>query len=316
MVESVLAHAPLKPGDNESLETAMPVPDPTKSWAIYTELHEGGEAQYYRLDLGQGERLQATMFIPLEEEGFAPNLVIMGSDISSHDVVPEYLEVPAEAGVLLVEPNSSVQPSYEPFTPSSYYYLSNVESVVPVAGEYYIAVYEPVKGGRYGLAIGYREEFGLDEWLRIPFDVIGIHQWEGQALWFILAPLFATLIIGFPVAVWLKKKSFGTLKPWIGGLSGLLYIGSGFMMLTQMFVASASTGFDISMTVTLVFILLPVLLGLGVMKLTVKNGDHTTVRVRILTALLGLLGLFTWSGLVVGPSLAFLASILPSGKKE
>jgi len=48
-IHGVLAHTPLEPPfDNESLATAYGVPDPTKSWAIYAELHEGGEAQYYR----------------------------------------------------------------------------------------------------------------------------------------------------------------------------------------------------------------------------------------------------------------------------
>jgi len=46
-----------------------------------------------------------------------------------------------------------------------------------------------LRRGKYGIAIGYKEEFTLSEWLLIPIDVINIHQWEGQSLILILMPL-------------------------------------------------------------------------------------------------------------------------------
>ena len=69
----------------------MVISDTTKSWAIYTELHEKEEAQYYKLHLDEGERLKASLYIPLAEKGFMPNLVIMGPGISSNDVLPEFI---------------------------------------------------------------------------------------------------------------------------------------------------------------------------------------------------------------------------------
>lgn len=313
-VPVVLAHAPLpQPTDNENLETALVIPDPTKSWALYAELHEGGEAEYYRLDLEDGERLYTQLFIPTsEKDSFLPNLVIMGPGITSHDAIPEYVEVPEGAGVMLVEAQLPDEPSYEPFTPSSSYFLAQVDFEVSSTGTYFIAVFEPSQGGRYGLAIGYREEFGLDEWIRIPIDIIGIHQWEGQSLALILAPMIATVIIGFILLFWKQKAKFRNVFYLTGVSAGLLYIGSGAMMFTQMILALTTVKPDLSVLVTVVFALIPILLGIAILRLTTKDRDHISKRVRILLAVLGILGLFAWAGLIVGPALSLLTSVLPA----
>ena len=314
LVHGVLAHTPLEPPfDNESLATAYGVPDPTKSWAIYAELHEGGEAQYYRLDMEQGQRLRLMLFIPVsEKESFKPNLVVMGPGITSQDAPPEFVEVATGVGVTVLEGQLPAEPAYEPFTPSAYYYLADLDSDVSVAGTYHVAVYEAYHGGRYGLAVGYREEFGLDEWLMIPIDVIGVHQWEGQSIGFILAPMLATLIVGFVLSVWRRRAILQEIFTVTGVSAGLLYLGSGAMMFTQMILALAATGLDFSAVLTIVFTLLPILLGVAILRLTIKDPKSVTRRVRAFIAILGLLGLFAWAGLLIGPTLALLTSILPT----
>ena len=313
-VHVALAHTPLEPPfDNESLATAYGVPDPTKSWAIYAELHEGGEAQYYRLDMEQGERLRLMLFIPIsEKERFKPNLVVMGPGITSQGAPPEFVEIAGGVGVTVLEGQLSAEPAYEPFTPSAYYYLADLDLDVSVAGTYHVAVYEAYQGGRYGLAIGYREEFGLDEWLMIPIDVIGVHEWEGQSIGLILAPMLAALSIGFALSIWRRRAILREIFNVTGVSSGLLYLGSGAMMFTQMIWALAATGPDFSAVLTIVFTLLPILLGVAILRLTIKDPKSVTKRVRAFIAILGLLGLFTWAGLLVGPALALLTSVLPA----
>ena len=90
---------------------------------------------------------------------------------------PEFIEAPNDVGVLIVESNMPERPEYEPFTPSSYYYLSEFDLEISEHGDYYLVVYETYKEGRYGLAVGYREVFGIDEWLLIPIDVLSIREW-------------------------------------------------------------------------------------------------------------------------------------------
>ena len=104
LVLGVLAHAPLKPGDNESLATATFIPAPTKSWAIYGELHEGGEAQYYPFNMTDGQKIHVMLFKSTrsEEAEFLPSFVLMGPGISEQGDVPDYVEKPAEARTFVV----------------------------------------------------------------------------------------------------------------------------------------------------------------------------------------------------------------------
>lgn len=311
-VRNIFAHTPDKPTENESLATAYTISDPAKSWAIYAELHEGGEGQYYRFELPQDERLRVQLFVPTSEKSsFVPNLVVMGPGITSQDAVPEYVETVEALGVMLLEGQRSSSPTYEPFTPSSFYELASVDQEVSAGGTYHVAVYEPSQGGHYGLAIGYKEQFGLDEFIRIPIDVIGIHQWEGQSLLFIFAPLILTLVIGLAILVLKRPATLRTLFGGIGIFAGLLYLGSGFMTLTQTILALTTANPDLGVVLTAIFVLIPILLALAIFRLTFHR-KQITVRTRVLMAILGVLGLFAWAGLLIGPALALIVSFLPS----
>lgn len=305
------AHTPDTPTDNESLATAYAISNPTKSWAIYAELHEGQEAQYYEFELPPNERLFAQLFVPPGEDSrFNPNLVIMGPGLTSQDTVPAYVETAENVGIALQIGQRPSSVTYEPFTPSSFYELASFDQEVSAGGTYFVAVYEQSHGGRYGLAIGYREEFGLDEFIRIPIDVIGIHQWEGQSLLFILAPLLITLIAGFVVLIWKRPTSLRGVFSGIGVLAGLLYLGSGFMMLIQMILALTAASPDVGVLLTAVFILIPILLAIAIFRLTIPR-KQITVRARIFMVVLGVIGLFAWAGLLVGPALALVGSVVP-----
>jgi hypothetical protein len=56
------------------LDRASEIHDPTKSWAIYAQLHEGGEAQYYLLSMRKGENITVSLTAPGSsiEQGFVP----------------------------------------------------------------------------------------------------------------------------------------------------------------------------------------------------------------------------------------------------
>jgi hypothetical protein len=96
IVPTASAHAPLGSGGNESLATATLVPDPVKSWALYADLHEGGEAQYYKFDITQGQRIHLTLFTTasVEDASFTPGVILMGPGVSNRGSVPNYVETP------------------------------------------------------------------------------------------------------------------------------------------------------------------------------------------------------------------------------
>lgn len=315
VVPTVSAHTPLKPDEDiHSLETAFEIENPTKSWALYRELHEAAEAEYYKLQLKPGERLRNCIYVPTTEEpSFAPNLAVMGPGIESMDALPEFVETPDEVGRALIEASRPSKPEFEPFTPSSYYYLADFDLEVSTGGIYYFAVYEQFRGGRYGIAVGYKEEFTIYEWLKIPLDVIGIHLWEGQPLIIILAPMLGCLILGFGLLVWKSRLGRDTLGL-VATIAGLLYLGGGFMSFMQMIIALNKSGYTPWALLTIIFVSLPILLGFIMLRKTTRGPGVWYLKDRAIIAALGLLGLFFWAGLLLGPALALLASILPVKK--
>jgi hypothetical protein len=310
-VAGAAAHVPITPANNEALATATQIVNPLKSWAIYGELHAGGVANYYRVELAEGERLRLLLFVPAES-AFTPSLVLVGPGINPQGVLPAFVQVPVGLGARVFAGERAAQASYEPFTPASQYELLDLDLVVNTSGTYYLAVYDASQGGPYGLAVGYREEFSLVEWIRVPFDVINVHRWAGQSLGFILAPLIGILVFGFALLLGRRRK--GSLAPqglfgWLGSAAGLLYIGSGAMVLMQMGVALSRAPVTPAVIVTLIFALMPLIAGAAVLRTALRAHGKLVLRARATMASLGILGFFIWAGLVVGPVLALLTGI-------
>ncbi|MDI6886506.1 MAG: hypothetical protein QMD22_09270 [archaeon] len=244
--------------------------------------------------------------------------MIMGPGIESHGTIPAFVDVPEGSGALVVEGKRPEQASYEPFTPVSQYNLVDVDMNVTAPGTYYVAVYEPSQGGRYGLALGYQEEFGLVEWIRVPLDVIRIHQWEGQPLGFILAPLLGIVVIGYIFLLWKRKKGALGLQSsfdLIGSFVGFLYLGSSAIILTQMAIALSRAPLTSSVMVTIVFALLPLIAGIALLHVAMQARETVETKARVKMAFLGIAGLFVWAGLIIGPFLAIVASLLPAFTK-
>jgi hypothetical protein len=154
-----------------------------------------------------------------------------------------------------------------------------------------------------------KEEFALVEWLRIPLDVLDIHQWEGQSLVFIITPMLVTFAIGFGIIVW-KVRAMPRTRNLIGISAGLLYLGSGVLMLVQMIIALHGAVYDSLAILTLLFVLTPLLLGIAVLKKIGLKEKALSRRDRLQILGLATLGLLSWSGLLIGPILAALASLL------
>jgi hypothetical protein len=318
MIPLASAHVPKVSDGNEGLESATIIEVPTKSWAIYDEIRHGEDAIYFRLDLRSGERLFASVFTP-EDNRFSPGLVVMGPDNESIGEIPPYIEVPEDYGFMVVEGERPEHAEYEPFTPSSYYFTAEADLVVNTTGTYYLAVYEPSHGGKVGVAIGYVESFTVMEWLTIPSDVIGIHLWEGQGLLLILAPLIIVLTVGSSIQVFRVKSGrtgFETQFEWLAHIAGLLFIGTGAMLLLQMALALQRAPTPVSASVTLVLALIPIFLGLYILyhtKEMIRGGD---LKSRLKPMVLGLLGLLLWSGLFFGPTLMMIIALLPARNPE
>ena len=307
----VSAHAPLGVVSNEDISNATLITNPEKSFVLYTELQEGGEAQYYHFPMQKGQKLYGSIQVP-GESSMVPDIVIIGPGIVPSGNVPSFVEIPAGSGAMVIPGKTPGKPSYEPFSPQPIYETGRFNVTVPVDGDYYVAVYGPA-GGKYSLAPGFLEEFTASEWLLIPFSVISIHLWEGQSPWLVFAPLIVVVIVGLALLVMYRKELGLQHDPirWTILLSGLLYLGGAAMTAIQIIHAVNVTGYGNEVLVTLMFIAGPVILGI----LAISEGiqqprPYSLLKSGIKMIIIGILGLLLWAGLIIGPVLAIIGGVL------
>jgi len=314
IIPSIAGHVPITAQDGETLETAFFIEDPTKSWVIYSDLHEGAEPKYFAFEIEAGTRIRMMLAIPVNADpnGFQPSIALMGPGLSNSSSIPSYLEIPESSGVMIFESEVATL-AYEGFTPTSFYEMIQLEVLAPATGEYYFAVYESNNGGAFSIALGYVETFTFTEWVFVPFNVMTIHQWNGQSFLIILAPMLVTIILG--VGYLLNRRDelreLDNAVSWIGAIGALFFIGSGVTIFYQMIIAALAS-VDLQVIITFIFGLLPILLGYYTFRISTTENwqDQKDKRLRLLV--LGLIAPFLWAGLLIGPALVVLSSILPS----
>ena len=318
----VLAHAPLGTQDNESIGKATVIPDPTKSWALYSALNIDGDPQYYTFNIGAGQTIHVLMYKSLraEDANFTPVLVLLGQNVNATGDAPSKITVPAEYKAQLIHPTTP-QPSYEPFSPGILTYVTDLTVSNAAAGQYYLVVYEASSnptGGHYGLAIGDRETYTIDEWVLIPFDLISIYQWEGQSLALIVTPMVATLIIGLVLVAWRQRRQCDLANPmaWLAAIAGLTFIGTAASTFFQLLFGATQVSVGVDVVITIVFATIPLILGVAALRIALNNSSKATTRKRIYFIILGVAALFIWAGLIIGPILAILAALVPTKIKK
>ena len=319
LVSFALAHSPIIPENNERLGSATIIPNPIKSWVIYGELHEGMEAQYYRFNISKDQRIHLSLLksTNLDNMDFLPDFALMGPGIQNQGDIPEYVELISNDGLIVVGGTQPSEANYEPFSASSFYQLAELDIDAPVSGTYYIAVYEPTKGGQYGLAVGDREEYSMSEWILIPIRLISIYQWDGQSMLIIFLPVIVVFAMGTLIMVFWKKSWIPkTPFEYAGVLAGLLFFGSSAMIFFEMVLALTRAPMVLEVAITIITGLFPILLGVTGLLVIYKNREKVDIRKRAYFIIIGILALFLWAGFLVGPCIALLASILPSGKSD
>jgi hypothetical protein len=304
------AHVPVVPGDDHG-SVVITVPDPLKSWAFYATLHDVGEQDLYRFGMHQGDRLVVSLQVP-DPVGPVPVLVIMGPGLSPSGTSPPGVEVPPGSAAVVLPGVRPSRPSYEPFAPGASYPVADLDTVVSADGEYRVAVVGSGEGIRYGLAIGYREEFSPAEWVLVPLSVLQARVNEGQHPALVLAPLLLVLAGGL-LLLSLKRKGYPRLHSaagWCAATAGLLMLGSAAVTLVQMGMALAATGPTAAAAVTAVFILLAALPGILCLRVALARIPASGGQDRIILLTSAILSLAFWSGLLAGPVLALAAAAL------
>ncbi len=190
--------------------------------------------------------------------------------------------------------------------------MARFNITVPQDSDYYIAVVGD-GGAKYSLAPGFREEFTAAEWLMIPISVISIHLWEGQAPAAVVAPGIIVVVGGLVLAVLYGKKKGMMRDPvsWLILLSGLLYLGGAAMTGLQMVHTVLLTGYSSGVVLTLLLMAGPLILGIVAIRAGIRSpGPGHSLVSGAWMAVIGILGLLLWAGLLIGPLLALAASAI------
>ena len=166
-------------GSNNDVGSALDIPDPVVSWAMYEELNNN--VLYYKFDAKKGDKLFANIVIPKLDglEDFSPSLVFIAPSFTVNLITElkvldstKSFPFPIPDGYdAIVFDYDGVLPSkefYEPFGQITYWERQEINLVVPVDGTYYLAVYD--SSGDYGklaLAIGYVEDFSATDFMTV-----------------------------------------------------------------------------------------------------------------------------------------------------
>ncbi len=315
IIFSAGAHVPINAADNDAVSSALSIEKPTKSYVIYGHLHDAGEAGYYRLTMGSGDRFM----VSLMTTGFdapVPDMIIMNPD--THGVtgnIPASVTVPPGYSAEIISGKRPVKADYEPFSPAAIFEVASYSKEITESGDYYIAIVSPSDETQYSIATGYVEEFSVQEWIFVPISVITAHLWEGQSIIEVFVPFLGMVVLGFFLIIRREKKTGSIKAPWFwfASCAALFYLGGASIVLVQMIRALMITGFSGSAVLTLAFVLIPTTLAVWLLRITRFAASRSLMN-RISLAIAGVLGLVFWAGLIIGPVLALLAALIPDQK--
>ena len=308
----VNAHVPISADNNNNVNTALSVEKPTKSYAIYGHLHDTGDVGYYQLNMNSGDRLT----LSLMTTGFdapVPDMIVMSPGNSgSIDGLPQTVDIPPGYRAEVIKGQKPVTAEYEPFSPAAIFNVASYSKNITQPGTYYVAVISPADETQYSIAVGYLEEFSLQEWLLVPINLISTHLWEGQSIIAILTPFLAVIILGLILTA-RRERDNKIKKPlsfWLATIAGLCYLGGASIVLVQMVRVLRETGFSAGVIVTLIFALIPILLGIWALRIA-RSPSPQSKRDRVSLGIIGLLGLLCWAGLIIGPVIAIISALVP-----
>jgi len=84
------------------------------------------------------------------------------------------------------------------------------------------------------------------------------------------------------------------------------------MILMQMIIALAGSSADNSVIMTLLFGLLPILFGILLIRTSMRIVKELNKTNRAILLVIGIFGLIFWSGVIIGPVLTIISSLLPN----
>ena len=288
---------------------------PSKTYQILCNIRaspDAGDVGYYRFNLNAGDHLKISL-MTTRFDAPVPDLVVMSPGAAGNiGDLSLPVAVPLGYTVEVIKGQKPVTAEYEPFSPVAIFNAASYSKNITQPGTYYVAVISPADETHYSIAIGYLEEFCLQEWLLVPINPFGTHLWEGQSILAILAPFLAVIILGLILIARRERKNKlkKSLSFWLATIAGLCYLGGAAIVLVQMFRVLMVTGFSAGVIVTIIFAFIPIILGIWALR-AARSPSPLTKKDRLSLGIIGVLGLVFWAGLIIGPVIAIIAALVP-----
>ncbi len=166
-------------GTNIDYESALNIPDPVISWAMYEELEDN--ALFYKFDAKKDDRLFSSIVIPklYNLENFTPSLVLIGpstfldlvDELKVMDVDKNFdYPIPDGYDAYVFDYNGPIPSKefYEPFGQVTYWERQEIDLEIEAPGTYYMAVFDKNGStGKLAVAIGYVEDFSGNDFVTV-----------------------------------------------------------------------------------------------------------------------------------------------------
>ena len=166
-------------GTNIDYESALEIPNPVVSWAMYEELED--TALFYKFEAKKDDRLYSSIVIPKLDhlEEFTPSLVLIGPSaflelvddlkVLNTDKNFDY-HIPEGYDAYVFDYNDQIPSKefYEPFGQITYWERQEIDLEIEAPGTYYLAVFDKTgSNGKLALAIGYVEDFSGNDFVTV-----------------------------------------------------------------------------------------------------------------------------------------------------
>jgi hypothetical protein len=165
------AHKPIfSDGSADNADSAILIDDVTISQVVYHEVTEGATQVWLTFEGQANYVLTVQLGVPFIERlaDFRPAVAAVGPFLAEADLP---VDVPPGMGAAVWTTEDVADPEFfhEPFTGTDSWILGQFQLTLPTTGRYYVAAYVPSGDlGKLWVAVGEREQFGLEDILSLP----------------------------------------------------------------------------------------------------------------------------------------------------
>jgi len=168
---TALAHKPIfSDGSARDAEHAAPVKDVDVSMVAYHLATPQSPQVWLVFEAKKGKEIEFQLGVPqiarLKE--LRPSVAVVGPGLPRWQGA---FRIPPEFGGAAFNTAGGAEPKafHEPFTGTDSWLFEKQRLTLPESGRYYLVGYLPNQTqGKFWLAFGYKEAYGLGDWLRLP----------------------------------------------------------------------------------------------------------------------------------------------------